>query len=48
MFIRTKHNMQNFGCNLLYQATVQHLNNSKTVKNDEKCDGELRHLPASG
>ena len=28
----------------LYQSTKRHLNNSYTVKNDEKLDGELNQL----
>ena len=33
--------MRIFGVIPLYQATKQHLNNSQTVKNDEKRHGEL-------
>ena len=36
LFIFTKHNMQIFGVNPLYEATKQHLNNSWTMKNNEK------------
>ena len=38
----------NFQGNPLSQATKQHLNNSDTVKNDNKWDGELSHLSAYG
>ena len=38
----------NFQGNALYQATKRHLNNSWTVKNDEKWDGELSHLSVLG
>ena len=36
LFARTKHNLQIFWGNPLCQATKRHLNNSSTVKNDEK------------
>ena len=48
LFIRTKTQHANFRGNPIYQATKRHLNNSYTMKDDEKWDGELNHFSVLG